>query len=211
MNRTEAKIVEKFAVIPADETINKTVESLKANGIDAMVVENSAEAKKKLFEIIPEGAEIMNNTSITLDTIGATEEILHSGKYKPVRDKLYDPNVSPKEKAILGTTADWATGSAHAVTEEGTIMIASNTGSQIPSEAYGSPNVVLVVGAQKIVKNRDEGFKRIYDHVLPLESERANKAYNITTGSFVSKLLIINREIKPNRIRLILVKEALGF
>jgi len=64
---------------------------------------------------------------------------------------------------------------------------------------------------KKIVKDLDEGMKRIYDYILPLESERLNKAYNLTTGSFVSKLLIVNREIFPGRITLIFVNEPLGF
>jgi len=72
-------------------------------------------------------------------------------------------------------------------------------------------HVIWVVGTQKIVKNVDEGMKRIYEYVLPLESVRLNKAYNISTGSFVSKLLILNREIVPGRITIILVKEKLGF
>lgn len=193
-----------FNQIASDDAINKTIEALKANGMDAMVVANKAEAKRKLFEIIPRGAEIMNNTSVTMDTIGATEEILNSGRYNPVRSKL-------KEQKALGTMAQWATGSVHALTQEGSLMIASNTGSQLGSEAYGSSHVVFVVGAQKIVKDQAEGLKRIYEYVLPRESERANKAYNITTGSFVSKMLIINREVKPGRIHVIIVKETLGF
>ena len=66
-----------------------------------------------------------------------------------------------------------------------------------------------VVGAQKVVKNVDEGVKRIYEYVLPLENERARKAYGV--GSNVSKLLIINKEIRSERVKLILVKEKLGF
>lgn len=200
-----------FDTIPSDEVINKTIESLKAHGIDAVVVNTGADAKAKLLEILPAGAEIMNNTSTTMDTISATDAILNSGKYNPVRPKLMDPNVSPKEKSILGATADWATGSVHAITQDGSLMIASKTGSQLPSESYGSNHVVFVAGAHKIVKDRDEGFKRIYEYVLPKESARANKAYNITSGSSVAKVLIINEEIRPNRIQMIIVKEVLGF
>jgi len=199
-----------FDTIPTDDIIEKTAAALNANGIETFVVTNQAEAKKKLFEIIPLGAQIMNNSSLTMDTIGATEEILNSGKYQPVRPQLMDKNTTPHEKLVLGATSDWTTGSVHAVTEDGTLMIASATGSQLPSEANGSPNVVFVVGAQKIVKDQPEGFRRIYEHSLPLESIRANKAYNITTGSFVAKVLILNRE-RPGRLHLILVKEVLGF
>lgn len=197
--------------IPSDEIISQTVSALKNNGIDAMVVNTSAEAKERLLKFLPQGAEVMNMTSVTLDTISAPDVILNSGNYNPARKKLMDPNVSPREKMIAGAVAEWVTGSAHAVTEDGRIMIASNTGSQLAAEAYGAQHVIFVVGAQKIVKDTNEGFKRIYDYVLPLESVRANKAYNITTGSFVSKMLIINREIQPDRIKMILVKEVLGF
>ena len=200
-----------YDTIPSDEIIQKTANALKANGIETFVVENSQQAKQKFFEIIPEGAEVMNNQSMTLATIDVTDELLNSGKYKPVRPKLMDPNVLPKEKVILGAASDWSIGSVHAITEDGKLMIASGTGSQLGSEAYSSPHVLFVAGAQKIVTDLNEGFKRIYEHSLPMESERLNKAYNITTGSDVRKMLIINKESKPNRIQMILIKEVLGF
>ncbi len=200
-----------FTEIPSDEVIAQTAAALTANGLEAFVVENGQAAKDKLAELIPAGAEIMTMTSKTLDTIGASDMISNSGKYQPVRAKFADKNLDPFMKRALGSVSDWTIGSAHAVTHEGQLMIASNTGSQQAAETYGSPHVVFVIGAQKIVKDREEGFKRIYEYVLPLESVRANKAYNITTGSFVSKLLMINREVAKDRIKVILVKEALGF
>jgi hypothetical protein len=90
-------------------------------------------------------------------------------------------------------------------------VVASNTGSQLPAYVYGADNVIFVAGTQKIVPNLDTASKRVYEFVLPKESERANAAYHITTGSFVSKLLIINRELKPGRITVVLVKQHLGF
>jgi hypothetical protein len=123
------------------------------------------------------------------------------------RDKSEDA----VEMRRLGAAPEWTIGSVHAVTEDGNIVIASNTGSQLPAYAYGAGHVVWVVGAQKVVKNLDEAMKRIYEYVLPLESERANKAYSMTHGSFVSKMLIVNREVQSNRISMIIVKENLGF
>ena len=121
-----------------------------------------------------------------------------------------DRNTQGLEMQRLGAAPEFVIGSVHAVTQDGKVMIASNSGSQLPAHAYGSSNVIWVVGIQKIVKNIDEGFKRIYEHSLPLESERARKAYNMP-GSFVSKILIINKEIKPGRITIIFVPEILGF
>lgn len=201
--------------LASDKSINKTMESLKANGINAFVVENANEAKLKVLEIIPEGAEVMNMTSVTVDSIGLLEEINESGKFVSVKNKLskMDRETDGKKMQMIGAAPDFAVGSVHAVTEDGKVMVASNTGSQLGAYAYGANHVIWVVGAQKIVKNLDDGMKRIEEYVLPLESERARKAYGLpqTYNSFVSKLLIFNRETKPQRITLIFVKEALGF
>jgi hypothetical protein len=89
-------------------------------------------------------------------------------------------------------------------------MIASNSGSQIPGYAYGADHVVWVVGTHKIVKDIDEGLERIYQHSLPLESERARKAYGVER-SYVSKILIFAREPEKNRSTVIFVNEVLGF
>ncbi len=195
------------------ETINKTIEILKANNINAMLVDNGEEAKKKVLEMIPNGAEVMNMSSVTLDSIGVSKEIMESGKYDAVKKKLMslDRKTQGREMQKLGTAPDYAVGSVHAVTLDGKILIASNTGSQLPAYVYGAAHVIWVVGTQKIVKDLDEGMKRIYDYILPLESERLNKAYNMTTGSYPSKILIVNREIFPGRITLIFVNEPLGF
>jgi hypothetical protein len=197
-----------WTTIPDVNALNRTVAALKENGIEALVVNNGEEAKKKVFEILPEGAEIMTMTSVTLDTLGITKEINSSNKYKNVR-KEFDV-VDEREKKHLGAAPDWTIGSVHAVTEDGHVLIASNTGSQLPAYAYGANHIIWVVGAQKITKDFEDAMKRLYEHTLPLESERAHKAYGVQ-GSFISKLLVVNKEIQPGRITLILVKENLGF
>ncbi len=161
MPNFSASIKEKYTTIPSDEILQKTARALGLNGIETFVVSSKEEAKQKLFELLPEGAEIMNNTSVTMDQIGATEEIMNSGRYNAVRHKLNDPETSLKEKAILGATADWTTGSVHVITQDGHLLIASNTGSQLGSEVYASPNVIFVAGANKVVEDFESGLKRI--------------------------------------------------
>jgi len=201
-----------YNIIPSDEIIQKTIASLKSNGIGAMVVENGEAAKTKALELIPAQSEVMDMTSVTLETIGIAKEINESGKYNSVRNQLnsMDRKTQNSEMQKLGAAPVYAIGSVHAVTQEGQVVIASNTGSQLPAYAYGAAKVIWVVGAQKIVEDLDAAFKRIYEYVLPLESERARKAYGVE-GSNVSKLLIVSKEIAPNRITIIFVKEVLGF
>ncbi len=135
-----------------------------------------------------------------------------SGKYDSVKKKLMSTNRETEALQMqrLGAAPEYAVGSVHAVTEDGKVVVVSNTGSQLPAYAYGSMHVIWVVGGQKIVKDLDAAMERVYEHVLPLESERARIAYGVE-GSNVSKLLTVTREVNPNRIKMIIVKEPLGF
>ena len=192
-------------------SVEKTIAALKQNGFDAFLVENAAEAKQKIIELIPQGAEVMTMTSATLDAEGIAKEINESGKFESVRKKLnsMDRKTQGPEMQKLGAAPDWVIGSVHAVTEDGKVLVASATGSQLPAYAYGSQHVVWVVGTQKIVENLDEGFKRVYEYTLPLEDARARKVYGV--GSSVSKILVVNKESAPGRITIIFVEEKLGF
>ncbi len=192
------------------ESIQRAVSALNANGIETFVVESGQEAKEKVLEMIPAGSEVMTMSSVTLDTIGLSKEINESGRFTSIRNKIYsmDRNTQGAEMRKLGATPEWAISSVHAVTEDGKVLIASASGSQLPAHVYGAGRVIWVVGVQKIVKNLDEGIKRIYEHALPLEDVRARKAYGF--GSSVNKILIVNKD-SPGRTTMILVKESLGF
>ena len=202
-----------YNALATQEQIEKTVTSLKANGIESYVAKDGADAKVKVLELIPQGAQVMTMTSVTLDSLGIAQEINESGNFDSVRAKFktMDPKTQGREMRQLAAAPDYTVGSVHAVTEDGKIIIASNTGSQLPVYAYGAEKVIWVVGTQKIVKNLEDGTKRLYEYTLPLESARANKAYNMTAGSAVRKELIIHSEGTEGRMTIIFVPEVLGF
>jgi Uncharacterized conserved protein containing a ferredoxin-like domain len=202
---------QEFANLASDEQIERTVKALEAHGIHAVVAQNGEEAKRIFFDLVPEGAEVFLGASVTLETLGIKDEIDKSGRYDSIRPKMFAMNRETQGREIrkLGGTPDYAAGSVHAVTEDGQVLIASNTGSQLGPYASGAGKIVWVVGAQKIVKDLDEGMKRIYEYDLPLETEHMRQLYNMGTG--VNKVLIVNREIRPNRITIIIVKEELGY
>ena len=200
-----------FGQLATDKSIDRAKDALEKNGISVLVVENGAEAKEKVLQMIPAGAEVMNMSSVTVDSIGLAKEINEPGKYNSVRNKFatMDAKTQGSEMKKLGAAPEWVIGSVHAVTENGKVVIASKTGSQLPAYAYGSSHVIWIVGSQKIVKDLDEAMKRVYEYVLPLEGERAQKAYGM--GSSVDKILIFNKEATLARITMIIVKEKLGF
>lgn len=200
-----------FAKLASDEQIERTIKALEANGIQAVVAENGEEARRIFFELVPEGAEVFLGASVTLETLGIKDEIDKSGRYDSLRPKMFamDRATQGREIRKLGGAPDYAAGSVHAVTEQGQVLIASNTGSQLGPYASGAGKVIWVVGAQKLVRDLDEGMRRIYEYDLALETEHMRQLYNM--GTNVNKVLIVNREIRPNRITMIIVKEELGY
>ncbi len=161
--------------------------------------------------IIPVGAEVYNNTSRTLEVIGVAEDVERSGQYQPLRPRLYqmDRQMQSREMRQLSASPDWVVGSVHALTADGSVLIASASGSQLGPIASGAGHVVLVVGAQKIVRDLATGLRRIDEYCFPLEDRRARQAYGVSSG--VNNLLIINKAVAPGRITAILVNEPLGF
>lgn len=196
--------------IPSDGIIEKTAGALREHGLEVFIAENGAAAKAKALEVLPAGAEVMTNSSTTGESIGLYKEIEESGKYDSVRKKFAGMDKSQAgRKRRLGAAPVWTVGSVQAVTQDGRVLVASVSGSQLPGYINGAAHVLWVVGAQKIVPDLDAGIRRIYDYVLPLEDARAMKAYGMHSG--VNKMIILNNEATKGRVAMILVKEILGF
>jgi hypothetical protein len=121
---------------------------------------------------------------------------------------LYGQPDKAVEMRRIGSGAEYAVGSVHAVTQDGQVVVASASGSQLPNYAYGASNVIWVVGSQKIVKDLNEGLERIEDYTFHLEDERALEAYG--ANSSINKLLITRKET-GGRITIVLIKETVGF
>jgi L-lactate utilization protein LutC len=203
--------VEEFAKLAINERIERTSKALEANGIQTLVAEDRAEAKRLFFELIPEGSEVFLGASVTLEQLGIAADVDQSGRFDAVRPKMYAMNRETQGREIrkLISAPDFAAGSVHAVTEDGHVLIASATGSQLGPYASGAGKVIWVVGAQKIVKDLNDGMRRLNEHVVPLEEEHMQQLYKV--GTSVNQMLIVNRAFRPDRITMIIVKEELGF
>src|SRR5438105_15308096 len=116
-----------FSQVASEARINKAAEALKANGIEAIVVQTGEEARAKVLELLPEGAEVYNTTSRTLDTIGLASDIEESRTYQAVRPRLwqFDRTTQADEARKFGAAPDYVLGSVHAIREQGQPIIAS--------------------------------------------------------------------------------------
>jgi hypothetical protein len=200
-----------FFELASDERIASAAAALERNGVRAVVVATGGEARSLVQSLLVDGAEVFNNTSRTLETIGVAEDIERSGRYESLRLRLYqmDREMQRHEMRVLAAAPEYVVGSVHAVTEDGSLLIASASGSQLGPLVSGAEHVILVIGGQKIVANLDTGLRRIYEYCLPLEDERARRAYGVPSG--VNNILVINRVLAPGRVTAILVRERLGF
>jgi L-lactate utilization protein LutC len=199
---------------PSADVIARTLQALRENGIEATRAPTGADACAMALAMIPPGAQVYTMTSVTLDEIGMTRAINESGRYDPVRPALFamDPKLQAAEQRRLGAAPDVAVGSVHAVTESGTLVVASRTGSQIPAYAFAAGTVIWIVGAQKIVKNVDEALRRIAEYLVDRESARAREAYGLPPDfrTAPNKVLLFSRETQEGRARLIMVDETVG-
>ncbi len=203
-----------YDTLASKDTVTKTIAALEGHNFRAEVVATKEEALARVKELIPAGASVMNGSSRTLEEIGFVEYLkagehgwnnLHAGILK---------EQDPAEQAKLrreSTVSDFYLGSAHAVTEEGELFFASNSGSQLPHLAFSSPNVILVVGTHKIVPTLKDVEGRMHDRIIPLEDENMRQKYG--TGTSWNKSLILHNE-NPHMgrtVRVIFVEEVLGF
>jgi hypothetical protein len=193
-----------------DERVTRTAAALEANGISVLRTANRAEAKGTVLDLIPDGSNVSHGASQTLAVTGIADELEPSGRYDPVRPRIWsiDRATQGDEIRRLTSSPDVMLGSVHAVTETGSLLAASMGGSQLGPYVSGAGRVILVVGTQKIVSDLDEGLRRINEYAFPLEDARAQAEYGI--HSAVNKVLIINREITPGRITVVFVDEVLG-
>ena len=207
----DPSIKREFGTLASDGRVTRTAAALEANGISVLRAAGAADAKRVVLGLIPDGSEVHHGASESLEASGIIDEVEKSGHFDPVRLRIrsMDRNTQADEIRRLSAAPDVMLGSVHAVTENGALLAASMSGSQLGPYASGAGRVILVVGTQKIVSDLEEGLRRINDYSFPLEDARAQAAYGI--HSAVNKVLIINREIVPERITVVLVDEVLGF
>lgn len=203
-----------FTNLADQKMVEKTKKGLENKGYEVIETKNGKEALEHIKNLVPKGKSVMNGASTTLNQIGFTE-YLKSDKHdwNNLHSKIVAETDPEKQSKLRkdALSSDYYFGSVHALTQDGRFIIASNTGSQLPHIVFSSPNLIFVVSTKKIVENIDKGMERLEKHVIPLEDQRMQKAYGVSTNP--SKVLLFNAEpaMLGRKITFILVGEDLGF
>lgn len=199
-----------FTTAVDHDALERTAVALRERGLEAQIVADAGAARRAVAVLIPAGAAVLTPPSQTLQEVGLLEEINESGRFASVRNELMklDFNTQRDEMRRLGGVPDVVVGSVQAITEDGIVVCASASGSQLGPYAYGAGRVIWVVGAQKIVPDLPAAFRRIREHCYPLEDARARRVYG--RPSSISKALVVEGERLPGRTTVVLIPESLG-
>jgi hypothetical protein len=196
--------------VPA-QRLEQAAAALRSHGFTVEILDDAAAARARIKDLIPEGASVFTGASETLRLSGIDADINTSGRYQAIRPRVLAMDRATEADDIrrLCASPDVAVGSVAAVTETGSLVAASGSGSQLPSYAGGAARRIWIAGAQKVVPDLPAALRRVKDHCLPLESARAQVAYG--QPSAICRLLVLNAEPHPGRGTVLLLRQAIGY
>ena len=191
--------------------IDRTVAGLKSRNFDAVVAENGADARQLLIDMIPDGAEVFKSTSETLDDIGYSDYIRQTDRYRNLYLEISEEPDRDRQRELrrLASVAEYYVGSVHAIAETGEVIVASGSGSQLGAYVYGAKTVIWVAGVQKICPTLDDALARVKGFAVERHHEWATAQGR--PAAPLGKLTIFENEQNPDRIKVVLIKESLGW
>lgn len=204
------KTPEDFVAPALEETIQRVAEKIRERNIEVVIVDDGDEARRAVLERLPKGAEVHSGKSKTLQDAAIFDAIHDTTQYDALRPRMFkmDRQTQAREIRKLIAGPDFMLGSVNAITEDGVLVVASASASQLGPYASTAGKVILVVGSQKIVPDLDTALRRIREYVLPWEDAQVRKVMN--SGSFVGKILMVEREWVAGRMTAILVRKPIG-
>jgi len=204
-----------------EHRIKRTCESLERNGFKAVYVGTREEALKEALRMIPEGARVGVGGSVTVREVGLVDELRRRGNevFETWRRLTPEEDLEIRRKHL---TCDVFVSSSNAVTEDGKLVNIDGTGNRVAAMIFGPPKVVIIAGVNKIVRDVEEGIRRIREVATPMNVKRMGGSTPCT-----QRVCDLERCEPPNRhchvitimekrptktdISVILVGEPLGF
>jgi hypothetical protein len=193
------------------QSLERTAAALTEHGFAVEILDDAAAARTRVKDLIPLGASVFTAASETLRLSGIDEDINTGERYDAVKPRILamDRATAADDIRRMIASPDVVVGSVAAVTETGSLVVASGSGSQLPSYAGGAAHAIWIIGAQKVVPDLGAALRRVDDHALPLENQRAQAVYGMPSA--VNRLLVLNAEPRPGRATILLLREAIGF
>lgn len=199
---------------------NTVLKGFQKRFIEGYYCESVEEAKELALSLVPNGCSASFGGSVTLGETGALAA-LRSREDLTLFDR--DTANSPEEtKKIMhdALSCDYYFMSSNAITVDGELINIDGNGNRVAALIYGPENVIIIAGMNKIVKNVEEGINRTRNTASPQNCLRLGKnnpcaingvCGNCLTDTICDQIVITRASRVPNRIKVILVGEELGF
>ncbi|MBC8436344.1 MAG: lactate utilization protein [Candidatus Omnitrophica bacterium] len=189
--------------------IEALINSWRKRNISGFYCANKKEAADLMLQIIPASASVGISGSVTLNELGIVALLESRGKNRVFNQ--YQAELTPDESLKLrreGAQADYYLASANAVSQKGELVFLSAYGNRSAGVSYAK-NVVIVCGANKITPDLSSAIKRAREYAAPLNCKRL-KNWD-PSRPMCCQVLIIEAEVLPERLKVIMVGEELGF
>jgi len=207
-----------------DKRIDNLIENLHKRNILGLYCQDKERAVEQMLKMIPQAASIGISGSQTLEQLGIVKQLEVRGNKA---FNQYRPGISREESLELrrqSIQADYYLASANAISEKGELVFFSAYGNRTAGISYAK-NVIIVCGINKLAQNLEEALKRAREYATPLNSKRLNWNTPCVKDGVCRKeiclfpenkrmccqILIIEAEVTPDRLKVILVNENLGF
>lgn len=142
-------------------TTSKTIiKNLERAGMEGFFCETSADARELVKSLVPEGSNIAWGGTETFKETGV-KEMLEAGAYAMLdRAKAATPE---EQRAVYlqHFDSDFFFMSANALTLKGELVNIDGNSNRVACLSFGPKHVVVLVGMNKIVKDVEEGLKRV--------------------------------------------------
>ena len=203
-----------------ENVANTIIKNMEKRQIEGYYCPDKKSALKKALELIPKGSSIGWGGSVTLSETGLMDAI-QNGDYKII-DRDTAKNLEEQRK-IYGEIccSDFFLMGTNAITLDGELINIDGRGNRVAFLCYGPQNVLILAGMNKVVTDIDSGFKRVRNIASPPNTVRLNKKTPCAiTGKcedcyspdcICGQFVITRRSGVPNRIKVILIGEELGY
>ena len=206
--------------IAYENLANTIIKNMEKRRMEGYYCHTKEEAVKKVLELIPEGSSIGWGGSVTLTETGVMDA-LNQGNYRMI-DRMAGKTPEEVKKInaeIFGS--DFFLMSSNAITIDGELVNIDGRANRVSYLCFGPENVIIVTGMNKIVHNVEAGIARTHNVAAPPNTVRLNRntpcAKTGKCGDCYSpdcicgQVVITRLSMVPNRIKVVLVGEELGF
>ncbi|MBP7792509.1 MAG: lactate utilization protein [Candidatus Goldbacteria bacterium] len=192
-----------------NKKINEVIENLRKNGFNVINVETTDEAKQEILKMIKEDEIIGVGGSLTIRELGVIEELMSRGN-KVIHHWLpntFIEEIKDARRKAVRISDVYLTGT-NAITLGGELVNIDTYGNRVAAMIYGPPKVIIAAGYNKIVKDVDDGFKRIREEAAVKNAQRLNVEF---PQGLCKVSTIIHQRPNDTDITIILINMELGY